>query len=110
MTDYTSIRIKKEIAEKIQLIKIQNNCKSLNETLEGLIPKTVDENYEFIKEQPLFLVNNTPVTFTNLKNSNIGETWGDSEHGATVLFKDGQGAFIRFIDGDEVFLEYYHFI
>ena len=48
MTDYTSIRIKKEIAEKIQLIKIQNNCKSLNETLEQLIPKTVNENYEFI--------------------------------------------------------------
>ena len=45
MTDYTSIRIKKEIAEKIQLIKIQNNCKSLNETLEQLIPKTVNENY-----------------------------------------------------------------
>ena len=47
---------RKEIAEKIQLIKIQNNCKSLNETLEQLIPKTVNENYEFIKEQPIFTI------------------------------------------------------
>ena len=71
MTDYTSIRIKKEIAEKIQLIKIQNNCKSLNETLEQLIPRTVNENYEFIKEQPIFTINNTPITFTDLKNKPV---------------------------------------
>ena len=101
MTDYTSIRIKKEIAEKIQLIKIQNNCKSLNETLEQLIPRTVNENYEFIKEQPIF---------TDLKNNNTGKTWGNEKQNATIVFKDKQGAFIRFNDEDEVFLEYYHFI
>lgn len=110
MTDYTSIRIKKEIAEKIQLIKIQNNCKSLNETLEQLIPKTVNENYEFIKEQPIFTINNTPITFTDLKNNNTSKTWGNEKQNATIVFKDKQGAFIRFNDEDEVFLEYYHFI
>ena len=112
MTDYTSIRIKKkkEIAEKIQLIKIQNNCKSLNETLEQLIPRTVNENYEFIKEQPIFTINNTPITFTDLKNNNTGKTWGNEKQNATIVFKDKQGAFIRFNDEDEVFLEYYHFI
>ena len=95
MTDYTSIRIKKEIAEKIQLI---------------LIPKTVNENYEFIKEQPIFTINNTPITFTDLKNNNTGKTWGNEKQNATIVFKDKQGAFIRFNDEDEVFLEYYHFI
>ncbi len=98
MADYTSIRIKKEIAEKIQLIKIQNNYKSLNETLEGLIPKTVDENYEFIKEQALFTVNTTPVTFTDLKNNIVGKKWGDDKQNAIIVFKDEEGAFIRFID------------
>lgn len=88
MTDYTSIRIKKEIAEKIQLIKIQNNCKSLNETLEQLIPKTVNEDYKFIKEQPIFTINNTPITFTNLKNNNIGKIWGNERQNATIVFKD----------------------
>ena len=107
---YTSIRKKKEIAEKIQLIKIQNNCKSLNETLEQLIPRTVNENYEFIKEQPIFTINNTPITFTDLKNNNTGKTWGNEKQNATIVFKDKQGAFIRFNDEDEVFLEYYHFI
>ena len=110
MTDYTSIRIKKEIAEKIQLIKIQNNCKSLNETLEQLIPKTVNENYEFIKEQPIFTINNQHITFTDLKNNCTGTSWGNEKQNATIVFKDKQGAFIRFNDEDEVFLEYYHFI
>ena len=54
MSEYTSIKITKELNEKMQLIKKQNNYKSINELLENTLDKTVNENLEIIQEQPLF--------------------------------------------------------
>lgn len=110
MSEYTSIRIRKDIAEKLQIIKTQNQCKSNNELLEKLIPKTVNENYEFIKEQPLFNIGNTPITWTTLKQSQVNDKWTNGNNEAKVIFKDEQGVFIRFILQNEIYLEYYHFI
>lgn len=56
MTEYTSIRIRKDLNEKMQLIKTQNNYKSINELLDKTLEKTVNENLEVIHEQALFYV------------------------------------------------------
>ena len=54
MAEYTSIRIRKDLSEKMQLIKKQNNYKSINELLDATLDKTVNEQLEVIQEQPLF--------------------------------------------------------
>lgn len=55
MTGYTSIRIRKDLAEQMQIIKKQNNYKSINELLEATLDKTVNEQLEVIQEQQLFM-------------------------------------------------------
>ena len=59
MAEYISIRIRKDLAEQMQIIKKQNNYKSINELLEKTLDKTVNENLEIIHEQALFYVGNT---------------------------------------------------
>ena len=110
MTEYTSIRIRKDLNEKMQLIKTQNNYKSINELLDKTLDKTVNENLEVIQEQALFYVGDKPITWTTLKQFSSGDKWSQENEVVTVLFKDNQGAFIRFEYGDEVGVEYYHFI
>lgn len=110
MAEYTSIRIRKDLNEKMQLIKTQNNYKSINELLDHTLDKTINEKLEIIQEQPLFHVGETPITWTELKQSQTGDTWGQGNDTVTVLFKDNQGAFLRFEYLDEVEVEYYHFI
>lgn len=58
MAEYTSIKIRKDLSEKMQLIKAQNNYKSINE----LLDKTINENLEVIQEQALFYVDDQPIT------------------------------------------------
>ena len=96
MSEYTSIKISKKLNERMQLIKKQNNYKSINELLEKTLEKTVNENMEVIQEQPLFMVGETPITWTELKQSTNGTTWNQGNEIVTVLFKDNQGAFLRF--------------
>ncbi len=110
MAEYTSIRIRKDLSEKMQLIKTQNNYKSINELLDEVLDKTVDEELNIIPEQPLFYVGETPITWTTLKQSSIGDKWSQGNNEVTVLFKDKQGAFLRFCTEDEVGMEYFHFI
>lgn len=55
MVEYTSIRIRKDLAEQMQIIKTNNNYKSINELLEKTLDKTVNEKMEVIQEQPLFM-------------------------------------------------------
>ena len=110
MSEYTSIRIRKDLAEQMQLIKKQNNYKSINELLETILDKTVNENLEVIQEQPLFMVGEQPITWTTLKQSQSGDIWSQGNTTVTVLFKDKQGAFLRFEYPDEVGVEYFHFI
>lgn len=110
MAEFTSIRIRKELAEQMQIIKKQNNYKSINELLEKTLDKTVNEKLEVIQEQALFYVGETPITWTTLKQSTSGDKWSQGNEIVTVLFKDNQGAFLRFEYLDEVGVEYYHFI
>ena len=110
MTEFTSIRIRKDLAEQMQLIKKQNNYKSINELLEATLDKTVNEQLEVIQEQPLFYVGTEPITWTDLKQAQNGDTWSQGNNTVTVLFKDNQGAFLRFCTKEGVGVEYYHFI
>ena len=110
MAEYTSIRIRKDLSEKMQLIKAQNNYKSINELLDKTLDKTINEKLEVIQEQALFMVGETPITWTDLKTSTNGTTWSQGNETVTVLFKDNHGAFLRFEYNDEVGVEYYHFI
>lgn len=110
MVEYTSIRIRKDLAEQMQIIKTNNNYKSINELLEKTLDKTVNEKMEVIQEQPLFMVGETPITWTELKESENGTTWSHENEVVTVLFKDNQGALLRFEYFDEVAVEYFHFI
>ena len=102
MSDYTSIRIRKDLNEKMQLIKTQNNYKSINELLDKTLDKTVNEHMEIIQEQPLFMVGDKPITWTNLKQATSGDKWSQGKHEVTVLYKDSQGCFLRFLLDDEV--------
>ncbi len=110
MAEYTSIRIRKDLSEKMQLIKAQNNYKSINELLDKTLDKTINEKLEVTQEQALFMVGETPITWTTLKDSETGDKWSQGNETVTVLFKDNQGAFLRFEYNDEVGVEYYHFI
>lgn len=110
MSEYTSIKIRKDLNEKMQLIKTQNNYKSINELLEKTLEKTVNENLEVIQEQPLFMVGDKAITWTELKQSGNNDSWSQGNETVTVLFKDTQGAFLRFEYNDEVGVEYFHFI
>ena len=110
MAEYTSIRIRKDLSEKMQLIKKQNNYKSINELLDATLDKTVNEQLEVIQEQPLFMIGETPITWTTLKQSQTGDTWSQGNETVTVLFKDEQGAFLRFENENEIGMEYFHFI
>ena len=110
MSEYTSIKIKKDLNEKMQLIKKQNNYKSINELLETTLDKTVNEKLEVIQEQALFYIGEQPITWTTLKDSETGDTWSQGNNTVTVLFKDNQGAFLRFCTENNIEVEYYHFI
>ena len=110
MSEYTSIKITKELNEKMQLIKKQNNYKSINELLENTLDKTVNETLIVIQEQPIFYVGTEPITWTTLKDAQTGDKWSQGNNTVTVLFKDNQGALLRFEKLDEIRVEYYHFI
>lgn len=110
MAEYTSIKITKELNEKMQIIKKQNNYKSINELLEATLDKTVNENLDVIQEQPLFYVGNEPISWTTLKESKSGDSWSGGIDVVTVLFKDNRGVLLRFCNEEEVEVQYYHFI
>ena len=110
MTEYTSIRIRKDLNEKMQLIKTQNNYRSINELLDHTLDKTLNEKMEVINEQALFYIGDKPITWTDLKQSQTGDNWSQGNETVTVLFKDKQGAFLRFCNENEVGMEYFHFL
>ena len=56
------------------------------------------------------MVGETPITWTELKQSQTGDKWSQANTTVTVLFKDNQGAFLRFEYENEVEMEYFHFI
>ena len=110
MVEYTSIKISKELSEKIQLIKKANGYKSVNEVLEKTLDKTINERFEPIKEQALFYVGDQPITFTILSKADLNTAWESDDLLITVLFKDNTGVFLRFETSNDVYCEYYHFL
>ena len=110
MAEYTSIKIRKDLNEKMQLIKTQNNYKSINELLDHTLDKTVNEQLEVIQEQPLFIIGDTPITWTTLKQCKNNDQWTNGNDNITVMFKDNMGVLLRFIIDNEVMVQYYHFI
>ena len=56
------------------------------------------------------MVGDKPITWTDLKQSQNGDNWSQGNETVTVLFKDNQGAFLRFTYENEVEVRYFHFI
>lgn len=108
----TNIRISADIAEKLKEIKEANQLKSINQTLEHLIPQAVNEDFTFIKEPTAFTIANENISFTTLKENNIGKTWSNEQEQATIIFKDDLGVVVRFTDKIDNYTtcEYFHFL
>lgn len=120
MSGRSSLTINKTLAEKLKIIKEENNCTSMNEVIEGLLPYAVDESFRFKREVPAFTLvadenNKVSVSYGELRNSIVGKSWSvkgsDYSESATLLYSDSQGAFIRFSnDSDEIHCQYYHYL
>lgn len=116
MSMRTSIKINSNLADKLKLLKEENNLASLNEVIEKLIPYAVNEEYMFNREPPAFTLEgsnqNIPVSYGMLKKSSTGKIWSTDLMEATVLFNDDYGCLIRFIDidHDDVNVMYYHYL
>lgn len=116
----STLNISVDLAEKLRIIKEENYCASMNEVIESLLPSAVDENLKFKRELPAFTLiadenNRLDVSFYELRHANIGKDWSvandDYSESATLLFSDGQGAFIRFSNSDDqVSVMYYHYL
>lgn len=108
----TNIRISADIAEKLKEIKEANQLKSINQTLEHLIPQAVNEDFTFIKEPTAFTIANENISFTDLKENKTGKTWSNEQEQATIIFKDDLGVVVRFTDKTDKYTtcEYFHFL
>lgn len=116
----STLNISIDLAEKLKIIKEENYCASMNEVIESLLPYAVDENLKFKRELPAFTLiadenKKLDVSFYELRHADIGKTWSiesaDYTETATLLFSDGQGAFIRFWNSnDQVSVMYYHYL
>ena len=115
---FTTIKIRKETKDKLDLIKHMNNYGSLDKVINQLIPQAINENYQFHTEKPAFtLLGKTnsmeqiiKVGYDELRKSQIGDKWQTNDEIAIILFKDEYGALIRFITNGLSKVEYYHYI
>lgn len=111
----STIKLDVNLIEKIKEIQGINGYKSVNETMKHILPKGTSTPEEFVKEQPAFTLlspDNTAlnVSWSDLKNSEIGEKWENTEK-ATIIYKDDTGVLIRLEDEyGEVYLNYFHFL
>lgn len=132
----SNITIQKETAEKLREYRDLNNIKSLDETIIKLLGDGTSTDVDFISEAPAFtLVGKTNrqhetdeiinVSWEDLKQSKVGDSWiadmDVTSEKADVMFKDDEGAFIRFVRtntntldeycGDkQVSVQYFHFL
>ncbi|RPF50999.1 MULTISPECIES: hypothetical protein [Methanobrevibacter] len=81
----------------MQLITKDNNYRRINELLEKILDKTVKRKHGISQEQPIFMGDDKPITWTELKESETGTTWSQGNITLTALFKYNQGGFPRFI-------------
>ena len=106
----STIKLEVPIIEKIKEIQALKGYKSVNETVKHLLPSGVGMEEEIIKEQPAFLIEDVPVSWVELKQSETGTKWGDKET-ATIIYCDEYGTLVRFIDEyEEVYLNYFHYL
>ena len=114
MKKRSTVKLEVDIIDKIREIQDIMGYKSLNETVKQLLPKGTVTPENYIKEQPAFsLVSSNKelnVSWDELKNEEIGKVWENTEK-AILLYKDENGALIRFTDEyGEVYLNYFHFL
>lgn len=131
-----NITIQKETAEKLREYRDMNNISSIDQVVNQLLGNGTSTNVDFISEAPAFtLIGETNrqhetdeiinVSWEDLKQSKVGDSWvadmDVTSEKADVMFKDDEGAFIRFIHtntntldayyGDtQVSVQYFHFL
>lgn len=112
MTDRKTIRINLDNYDKLMDLKELKGYKSLNETLDNLLPKGTVHSTGYELEPPAFAIKGHEISWTTLKKSEINARW-ESDDGmevAVVMFKDQYGALVRFQFEDDFFVNYFHFL
>lgn len=112
MAERKTIRININNYEKLMDLKELKGYKSLNETLDNLLPKGTAHQTDYELEPPAFAITNHEISWTTLKKSEINDRWesDDGSEVAIVMFKDGYGALVRFQFQDDFFVNYFHFL
>ena len=112
MTDRKTVKINLENYEKLMDIKELKGYRSLNETLENLLPVGSVQDVDYQHEPPAFEITDNTVSWNTLKESDVNTTWKskDKTESAVVIFKDEFGALIRFMIDDEFNVNYFHFL
>ena len=111
-----SIRINNETREKLKEIKRNYDLKSIDEAINLAISNTpLPQRYT--NEPPVFILGEKKIiSWSDLKNSELGDEWVSDDEIATVIFKDDYGVLIRFKNTDnelnlyDTHIEYYNFI
>lgn len=93
-------------------IKELNNYKSINETLQKLIPAGTISTFDIEDEPPAFKIKDNTISWTTLKKSEINTKWmsQDEKEIAIIIFKDKYGALVRFQFENDFFVNYFHFL
>jgi len=109
-----NIRINNETNEKLKEIKQNYDLKNIDDAI-NLAIKNTPTPHGYTNEPPAFSLGGTKdVSWTDLKNSTLGNEWVSDGEVATVIFKDDYGILIRFRNSNPkmfpTYLEYYNFI
>lgn len=112
MTERKTVKINMDNYNKLMDLKELNGYKSLNETLDNILPSGSVHNTEFTCEPPAFEISDNTVSWNMLKKSEINTCWesDDNTESAVVIFKDQYGALIRFQIDDDFSVNYFHFL
>lgn len=112
MVERKSLKINVDIYNTLMEIKELNNYKSINETLNKILPTGVVNNTDYETEPPAFTIKDNTISWTTLKKSEINTEWKseDETEIAIILFKDKYGALVRFQFENDFFVNYFHFL
>ena len=86
MVERKTIRINMDNYEKLMDLKELKGYKSLNETLDNLLPKGTAHQTDYELEPPAFAITNHEISWTTLKKSEINDRW-ESDDGSEVAIK-----------------------
>ncbi len=112
MTERKTVKINMDNYNKLMDLKELNGYKSLNETLDNILPSGSVHNTEFTCEPPAFEITDNMVSWNDLKKSKVNTSWksNDDAECAVVIFKDHYGTLVRFQFGDTFSVNYFHFL